>query len=86
MSGYDLSREPGLGEQRDYRLKAMPLPDRIYSSTQPLLGFERSRNGPDPSYSVDSPTAVPPSNKVKQNEIEIQTAETIKTLDKIEKD
>ena len=26
MSGHDLAREPGLGEQRDYRLGEMPLP------------------------------------------------------------
>ena len=27
-SGHDLAREPGLGEQRDYRLGEMPLPVR----------------------------------------------------------
>ena len=64
----------------------MPMPVRPYSSAQPLFGSRRSRNGPAPSYSVDSPSAVPPSKKVKMREIEIQTAETSKTLEKRDKD
>ena len=38
MSGHDLVREPGLGEQRDYRLGEMPMPIRLSSSAQPLFG------------------------------------------------
>ena len=43
MSGHDLAREPGLGEQRDHRLGEMPLPVR---PIQPLIGAKRSRDGP----------------------------------------
>ena len=35
MSGNDLAREPGLGEQRDHRLGEMPLP---VQPAQPLIG------------------------------------------------
>ena len=31
MSGHDLAREPGLGEQRDHRLGEMPLPANLRS-------------------------------------------------------
>ena len=75
MSGHDLAREPGLGEQRDHRLGEMPLP------VQPA-----QRDGPGPSHSVDSPTAAPPPKKVRVSEIEIQTSETIETLEKKERD
>ena len=83
MSGHDLAREPGLGEQRDHRLGEMPLP---VQPAQPLIGAKRQRNGPGPSHSVDSPTAAPPLKKVRVSEIEIQTSETIETLEKKEKD
>ena len=83
MSGHDLAREPGLGEQRDHRLGEMPLP---VQPAQPLIGAKRQRDGPGPSHSVDSPRAAPPSKKVRVSEIEIQTSETIETLEKKEKD
>ena len=83
MSGHDLAREPGLGEQRDHRLGEMPLP---VQPAQPLIGTKRQRDGPGPSHSVDSPTAAPPLKKVRVSEIEIQTSETIETLEKKEKD
>ena len=83
MSGHDLAREPGLGEQRDHRLGEMPLP---VQPAQPLIGAKRQRDGPGPSHSVDSPTAAPPLKKVRVSEIEIQTSETIETLEKKEKD
>ena len=73
LSGHDLAREPGLGEQRDHRLGEMPLP---VQPVQPL----------GPSHSVDSPTTAPPLKRVRMNEIEIQTSETIETLEKKEKD
>ena len=78
MSGHDLAREPGLGEQRDHRRGEMPLP---VQPVQPLIGAKRLRDG-----SVDSPTAAPPLKRVRMNEIEIQTSETIETLEKKEKD
>ena len=83
MSGHDLAREPGLGEQRDHRLGEMPLP---VQPAQPLIGAKRQRDGPGPSHSVDSPTAAPPLKKVRVSEIEIQTSETIETLEKKKKD
>ena len=83
MSGHDLAREPGLGEQRDHRLGEMPIP---VQPAQPLIGAKRLRDGPGPSHSVDSPTAVPPLKRVKVSEIEIQTSETIETLEKKERD
>ena len=83
MSGHDLAREPGLGEQRDHRLGEMPLP---VQPAQPLIGAKRQRDGPGPSHSVDSPIAAPPLKKVRVSEIEIQTLETIETLEKKEKD
>ena len=83
MSGHDLAREPGLGEQRDHRLGEMPLP---VQPAQPLIGAKRPRDGPGPSHSVDSPTAAPPSKRVRVSEIEIQTSETIETLEKKERD
>ena len=83
MSGHDLAREPGLGEQRDQRLGEMPLP---VQPAQPLIGAKRQRDGPGPSHSVDSPTAAPPSKRVRLSEIEIQTSETIETLEKKEGD
>ena len=79
ISGHDLAREPGLGEQRDYWLGEMPLPEL---PVQPLIGAKRSRDGPGPSYSADSPTEAPPSKKVKTYVMEIQTSETIEALDK----
>ena len=82
MSGHDLSHEPGLGEQRDDRLGEMPLP---VQPVQPLIGAKRLRDGPGPSHSVDSPTAAPPLKRVRMNEIEIQTSETIETLEKKDK-
>ena len=48
MSGHDLAREPGLGEQRDHRLGEMPLP---VQPVQPLIGAKRLRDGPGPSHS-----------------------------------
>ena len=83
MSGHDLAREPGLGEQRDHRLGEMPLP---VQPAQPIIGAKRLRDGPGPSHSVDSPTAAPPLKRVKVSEIEIQTSETIETLEKKERD
>ena len=83
MSGHDLAREPGLGEQRDHRLGEMPLP---VQPAQPLIGAKRQRDGPGPSPSVDSPTAAPPPKRVRVSEIEIQTSETIDTLEKKERD
>ena len=64
MSGHDLARQPALGEQRNHRLREMPLPVR---STQPLIESKRSGDGPGPSHSADSPTAAPPLKK-SQNE------------------
>ena len=72
MSGHDMAREPGLGEQRDHRLGEMPIP---VQPAQPLIGAKRQPDGPGPSHSVDSPTAAPPSKKVRVSEIEIQTLE-----------
>ena len=83
MSGHDLAREPGLGEQRDHRLGEMPLP---VQPAQPLIGAKRQRDGPGPSHSVDSPTAAPPPKRVRVSEIEIQTSETIETMEKKERD
>ena len=83
MSGHDLAREPGLGEQRDHRLGEMPLP---VQPAQPLIGAKRQRDGSGPSHSVDSPTAAPPPKRVRVSEIEIQTSETIETLEKKERD
>ena len=83
MSGHDLAREPGLGEQRDHRLGELLLP---IQPAQPLIGAKRQRDGPGPSHSVDSPTAAPPSKRVRVSEIEIQTSETIETLEKKERD
>ena len=83
MSEHDLAREPGLGEQRDHRLGEMTLP---VQPAQPLIGAKRLRDGPGPSHSVDSPIAAPPLNRVKVSEIEIQTSETIETLEKKESD
>ena len=62
MSGHDLAREPGLGEQSDHRLGEMPLTVR---PMQPLNGAKRSRDEPGPSHSADSPTAAPPPKKVR---------------------
>ena len=83
MSGHDLAREPGLGEQRDHRLGEIPLP---VQPAQPLIGAKRQCDGPGPSPSVDSPTAAPPPKRVRVSEIEIQTSETIETLEKKERD
>ena len=83
MSGHDLAREPGLGEQRDHRLGEMPIP---VQPAQPLIGAKRQRDRPGPSHSVDSPTAAPPPKRVRVSEIEIQTSETIETLEKKERD
>ena len=83
MSGHDLAREPGLGEQRDHRLGEMPI---LVQPAQPLIGAKRQRDGPGPSHSVDSPTAAPPPKRVRVSEIEIQTSETIETLEKKERD
>ena len=83
MSGHDLAREPGLGEQRDHRLGEMPLPVR---PAQPLIGAKRHSDGPGASHSVDSPTAAPPPKRVRVSETEIQTLETIETLEKKERD
>ena len=86
MPGHDLAHEPGLGEQCYYRLGEMPMPVRPNSSAQPLFGPKRSRDGPAASHFVDSPSAAPPSKKVRENEIEIQTAETNGTLEKRDND
>ena len=48
MSGHDLDRESGLGEQKDHRRGEMPLPVRL---VQPLIGAKRSRDGPGASHS-----------------------------------
>ena len=68
MSGNDLAREPGLGEQRVHRLGEMPL---AVQPVQPLIGAKRQCDGPGPSHSVDSPTAAPPLKEVRMNETEI---------------
>ena len=83
ISGHDLARELGLGEQRDHRLGEMPLP---VQPAQPLIGAKRQRDGPGPSHSVNSPTGAPPPKRVRVSEIEIQTSETIETLEKKERD
>ena len=83
MSGHDFAREPGLGDQRNHRLGEMPLPVR---PMRPLIGAKRSRGGPGPSHSADSPTAAAPPKKVRICEMEIQISETTETLDKMEKD
>ena len=83
ISGHDLAREPGLGEQKDHQLGEMPLPTQ---PAQPLIGAKRLRDGPGPSHSVDSPTAAPHPKRVRVNEKEIQTSETIETLEKKERD
>ena len=80
MSGHDLAREPGLGEQRDHRLGEMPLP---VQPAQPLIGAKVTLQQ---SHSVDSPTAARPLKRVKVSEIEIQTSETIETLEKKKRD
>ena len=49
MSGHDLAREPGLGEQRDHGLGEMPLP---VQPVQPLIGAKRLRDAPGPSHSA----------------------------------
>ena len=69
LSGHDLAREPGLGEQRDHRLGEMPLPVQF---VQPLIGAKKTRDGP----------GAPPLKRMRMNEIEIQTSETIETLEK----
>ena len=68
MSGHDLAREPGRGEQRDHRLGEMSLP---VQPVRPLIGAKKLRDGSGPSHSVDSPTAAPPLMRVRMNEIEI---------------
>ena len=78
MSGRDLARESGLSEKRDHRLREVLLP---VQPVQPLIRAKRLRDGPGPSLSVDSPTAAPPLS-----ELEIQTSETIETLEKKERD
>ena len=78
-----MASEPGLGELRDHRLGEMPLP---VQPAQPLIGAKRLRDGPGPSHSVNSPTAAPLLKRVKVSEIEIQTSETIETLEKKERD
>ena len=83
VSGHDLAREPGLGEQRDHRLGEMLLP---VQPAQPLIGAKRLRDGPGPSHSAESPTAASPLKRVRVSEIEIQTSETIETLEKKERD
>ena len=83
MSGHDLAREPGLGEQKYHRLGEIPLP---VQPAQPLIGAKGLRDRPGPSHSVDSPTAAPSLKTVKVSEIEIQTSETIETLEKKERD
>ena len=83
MSGHDLAREPALGEQSDHRLGEMPLPVR---PMQHLIRAKRSGYGPGPQQSADLPIAAPPPKKVRMSEMEIQTSEIIKTLDKKEKD
>ena len=86
MSGNDLDREPGLGEQRDYKLGEIPIPIRPSSSAQPLFGSKRSRDWPASSHSVYSLFAAPPSKEMGTNEIELQTAKTSETLEKRDKD
>ena len=78
-----MAREPGLDEQKDHRLGEIPLP---VQPAQPLIGAKRQRDGPGPSHSVDSPTAAPPLKRVKVSKIEIQTSETIETMEKKERD
>ena len=69
--------------ERDHRLGEMPLPTQ---PAQPLIAAKRQRDGPGPSHSVDSPTAAAPPKRVRASEIEIQTWETIETLEKKERD
>ena len=51
------------------------MPVRPSSSAQPLFGSKRSLDRPVPSHFVDSPSAAPPTKKVRMNEIKIQKAE-----------
>ena len=83
MSGHDIARESGLGEQGDHWLREMPL---LVWPIQPLIEAKRTRGGPGPSHSTNSPTAAPPPKKVRMSEMESQTSETIETLDKNKKD
>ena len=53
---------------------------------QPLIGAKTLRDEPGPSHSADSPTAAPPLKRMRVSEIEIQTSETIETLEKMERD
>ena len=84
MSGHNLALEPGLGKQRGNRIREMPMPERLnsFAQAQLLFGSKRSHDGSGLSYSADSPSAAPTSKKVKMNEIEMQTVETSKTLEK----
>ena len=86
ISGHVLAREPGLSEQRDYKLGEIPMPIRSSSSAQPLFGSKRSRDGSASSHSVYSPFGSPPSKKVRMDEIELQAAKTSETLEKRDKD
>ena len=79
----DVSFKTGLGEQSNHRLGEMPLP---VQPAQPLIGAKRQRDGPGPSHSVDSPTAAPPPKRVRVSKKEIQTSDTIETLEKKERD
>ena len=63
-------------EQRDHRLGEMLLP---FQPALPLMGAKIL-------HSVDSPTAAPPLKRVKVSEIEVQTSDTIETLEKKERD
>ena len=82
MSGHDLAREQGQGEQRDYWLGEMLFPVR---PVQPLIGAKRSRDEPGPSHSAESPTTASPLKRVRMSEMEIQNSETFGTLEKNEK-
>ena len=65
MSGHELAREPGIGGQRDHRLCRMP---RSSSTCAAAHRRKRLRDGPGPSFSVDSSTAAPPLKRMRMND------------------
>ena len=73
MPGHYMTREPGLGSQRECRLGERPLTCRPNSSTQPIFRSKISRDGTVSSSTADFLTAAPSSKNMKLNEIELQT-------------
>ena len=82
MSGHNLAREPRLGEQRDHRLGEMPLRSNLRSRSS-----ERKDNVMGQACHIQSTLQQPLLlRRVRVSEIEIQTSETIETLEKKERD